>query len=151
MAKTTVRIDGLRELDAALGELPKSAAKATLRRVLKEAAEPMARVARQNAPRDEMHLYESIDVSTRLSKRQAIQHRSEGGRAFQEMFVGTNNPAGMQQEFGNSRHPAQPWLRPAWDAEKKPTLDRIANSLWYEIDKSARREAAKARRLAAKG
>lgn len=151
MAKTTVYVDGLRELDKALGELPKSVAKATLRRVMREAAEPIARAARRNAPTHDMHLYESIDVSTRLSRRQAQQHRKEGGRAFQEMFVGTNNPAGMQQEFGNSRHGAQPFMRPAWDAEKGPTLDRIANSLWSEIEKSAKREAAKARRLAAKG
>ncbi len=151
MARMTVKIKGLRELDRALGELPKSVAKATLRRVLKEAAEPMARAARQLAPRDEYHLYESIDVSTRLNRRQSQIHRKEASKAFQEMFVGTNNPAGVQQEFGNSRHGAQPFMRSAWDAEKRPTLDRIANSLWAEIQKSAQREADKARRLAAKG
>lgn len=143
MVKTTVKITGLKELDRALGQLPKATAKAALRRVLKQAAEPLAQKMRQNAPRDEMHLYESIDVSPRLSKRQAMQHKAEGDRAFQEMFVGTNNPAGMQQEFGNEHHPAQPWARPAWDAEKEPTLDRIKDSLWFEIDKSARQHARK--------
>ena len=145
--KTKVKIEGLRELDRALGQLPKSAAKATLRRVLKDAAEPMARAARQLAPRDEYHLYESIDVSTRLNRRQSQLHRTEDSKAFQEMFVGTNNPAGVQQEFGNSRHVAQPFMRPAWDAEKRPTLERIANSLWMEIEKTAKRLA----RQAAKG
>src|SRR5690606_41921919 len=87
MAKVTVKIEGLKELDRALGQLPKSAAKATLRKVLKEAAEPVARLARQKAPKDEYHLHESIDVSTRLNRRQIQLHREEGGRAFQEMFI----------------------------------------------------------------
>lgn len=139
----SVKISGLKELDRALGALPEALAKQTLRRTLKEAAEPMARTARQLAPRDEYHLYDSIDVSTRLSKRQSALHKKEGGRAFQEMFVGTNNPAGVQQEFGNERHGAQAFMRPAWDAQKEPTLDRIANSLWAEIEKSARRHAKK--------
>jgi len=146
MARTTVKITGLKELDRALGQLPKATAKAALRRVLKQAGEPLAQKMRQNAPTHDMHLYESIDVSTRLSKRQALQHKAEGGRAFQEMFVGTNNPAGQQQEFGNENHPAQPWARPAWDAEKMPTLERITDSLWYEIEKSARQHAKKTAR-----
>lgn len=143
MAKVTVKITGLKELDRALGQLPQSVAKQTLRRVLNDAAEPLARQARQLAPRDEYHLYDSIDVSTRLSKRQSAMHKKEGGQAFQEMFVGTNNPAGVQQEFGNERHAAQPFLRPAWDSEKGSTLDRISNSLWTEIERSARRLAKK--------
>lgn len=139
MAKVTVKILGLKELDRALGELPKSVAKRTLRRVLQEAAEPIARKARQMAPKHDYHLVESIDVSTRLSKRQAALHKANGGPAFQEVFIGTNNPAGVQQEFGNDRHGAQPFMRPAWDAEKQPALDRIAVSLWGEIEKSASR------------
>lgn len=146
MAKTTVKIEGLKELDRALGQLPRATAKAALRQVLRDAAEPMARQARQSAPRDEYHLYESIDVSTRLSRRQRGQHREENQPTFQEMFVGTNNPAGVQQEFGNERHGAQPFMRPAWDAQKKPTLDRIANSLWLRIEQAAQRLARRASR-----
>lgn len=141
MARVVVKIEGLKELDKALGQLPKATAKAALRRVLKEAAEPLARTARRLAPRDEFYLYESIDVSTKLSKRQAGLHRAQGGRAFQEMFVGTNNPAGVQQEFGNSRHPAQPFMRPAFDAKKMEALDIITTLLWGEIEKTAARVA----------
>lgn len=143
MPKTTVRISGLKELDRALGQLPKSTAKSVLRRTLKEAAEPMAQTARGMAPVEEHHLVESIDVSTKLNRRQRRLHKKNNAKTFQDMFVGTNNPAGVQQEFGNDRHPAQPFMRPAFDQEKKPTLDRIANSLWHEIDKSAKRLARK--------
>ncbi|WP_374638500.1 HK97-gp10 family putative phage morphogenesis protein [Agrobacterium salinitolerans] len=143
MAKQTVTIDGLKELDQALSALPRSVGKKVARDVLQDAAEPMARAARQLAPRDEYHLYDSIDVSTRLNSRQRSLHREEVTPSFQEMFVGTNNPAGVQQEFGNERHGAQPFMRPAWDAEKVPTLNRIANSLWFHIEKAARRLARK--------
>lgn len=138
-----VKVEGLAELDKALGQLPKATAKATLRRVLKEAGEPIARAARRNAPTLTFNLSESIDVSTKLSRRQRSLHKAEGGRAFQEMFVGTNDPAGMQQEFGNENHVAQPFMRPAWDAEQQNTLDLIANSLWGEIEASAKRLAKK--------
>ena len=139
----TVKIEGLRELDAALGELPKSTAKAALRKVLKDAAEPVAAAARRNAPHDEYHLHESIDVSTKLSRRQRGLHKKETSPAFQEMFVGTNNPAGTQQEFGNSRHQPQPFMRPAWDGTKAGVLEHISNALWLEISKAAARVARK--------
>lgn len=143
MAKQVVTIDGLKDLDQALSALPRSVGKKVARDVLRDAAEPMARTARQLAPRDEYHLYDSIDVSTRLNSRQRSLHREEATPTFQEMFVGTNNPAGVQQEFGNERHGAQPFMRPAWDSEKTPTLNRIANYLWFHIEKAARRLARK--------
>lgn len=146
MATVTVKIEGLRELDAALGKLPKATAKAVLRRVLREAGEPIARTARSMAPREEMHLFESIDVGTKLSRRQAGLHKERGGKAFQEMFVGTNNPAGVQQEFGNSRHGPQPFMRPAFDAKKMEALDIITTLLWGEIEKTAARVAKRAAR-----
>jgi len=146
MAKITVKIDGLKELDRALGQLPKATAKAALRRVLVEGGELIASAARRRAPVDEHYLYESIDVSTKLSSRQRSLHRSEGGQAFQEMFVGTNNPAGVQQEFGNERHGPQPFMRPAWDSTKDAALERITLLLWGEIEKSAERVAKKAAR-----
>ncbi len=146
MAKVTVKILGLKELDKALGELPKATAKAALRRVLIEGGELIASAARRGAPVDEHYLYESIDVSTKLSSRQRSLHRSEGGQAFQEMFVGTNNAAGVQQEFGNERHPPQPFMRPAWDSTKDTALERITLLLWTEIEKSATRVASKAAR-----
>ena len=65
------------------------------------------------------------------------------------MFLGAGVlPQAHLQEFGSAKHGAQPFLRPAWDAEKKPTLDRISDLLAKNIDKAARsaaRRAAKAK------
>lgn len=144
MPKFKVKVEGLRELDRALAELPKSTQKSVLRTVAKDALEPMARAARQNAPRHDMHLYESIDVSTKLSRRQRAIHREESAPTFQEMFMGTADPAGVQQEFGNERHGPQPFMRPAWDAHKMSTVQLIADRLWIAIEKAAQRLAKKA-------
>lgn len=142
-----VKIEGLKELDAALGELPKATAKNVLKRVLMDAGEITAQAMRAGAPVDEHHLYEGIDVGTKLTPRQAGMHKEEGGKAFQEVFVGTANPAGVQQEFGNSRHPPQPFARAGWDSTKGEVLERISNNLWAEISKAAARAARKALKL----
>lgn len=146
MAKTTVKIEGLRELDQALGQLPKSTAKATLRKVLKEAGEPLAAQMRSLAPKFEHHLEEGIDVGTRLTRRQRSLHKAEGGgQDFAEAFVGTSNPAGVQQEFGTGPgHKAQPFARPAWDAQKNNVLHIITHRLWSAIEQAAARAAKKA-------
>lgn len=138
-----VKIEGLKELDAALSEFSRLHARRIGFRVLREAGEPIARAARNNAPRDEWHLHESIDVGTRLTQRQRALH-PKPPKSTIEAFVGTANPAGMQQEFGNSRHRMQPWLRPAWDSEKDMALTIIVNQLKVEIDKAAERARRKA-------
>ena len=50
MGAVTIKIEGLRELDAAFGELSKATAKNTLIRVGKAALAPMAEVERRLAP-----------------------------------------------------------------------------------------------------
>ncbi|KQS86943.1 HK97 gp10 family phage protein [Rhizobium sp. Leaf383] len=148
MARVTVKIVGLKELDQALGQLPKATGKAVLRKVLMEAGEPVAQAARANAPRLTLNLVETTDVGTKLTRRQASLHKSQSkdARAFSEVFVGTSDPAGMQDEFGNEHQAAEPWLRPAWDGKKDATLDQISNALWGEIERAAKRLARKAKR-----
>lgn len=148
MAKVTVKIEGLKELDRALGELPKSTAKRVLQKVLKDAGEPLAQAARAKAPREKGFLIENIDVGTKLTRRQATLHKKQAkdDRAYAETFVGASDPAGMQTEFGNEHQEAEPWLRPAWDAKKDATLEQISNALWGEIERAAQRVARKASR-----
>src|SRR5690606_2324368 len=66
--KTTVRVEGLRELDKALGELTKSTARSVLRRVLLKAAEPLKQDMIRLAPKDKHHLERSIVATTRRPK-----------------------------------------------------------------------------------
>lgn len=152
-----VKISGLRELERALRQLPKSTGKAALRRVLKKRAQPVADDMRALAPVDpksEGDLRESIGVSTKLSKRQRKLHRKtfRNDKAAVEMFVGAGpDPAAHQQEFGNVNHGPQSFARPAWDANKTQMLEGIKDDLWKEIEKSAQRFAKRQAKLAAKG
>lgn len=151
--KTTFRIQGLKELERALSELPKATGKNVLRRVLRKAAEPMARDMKAMAPIDEGHLVRSIGVGTRLTRRQSREHRKmfRDDRAAVEMFVGAGGLVqAITQEFGTVDHPPQPFARPAWDANKRPVLDSISTDLEKEIMSAAKRLAKKQARLAAK-
>jgi HK97 gp10 family phage protein len=162
----SVQVSGLKELDRALGELPKSVAKATLVRTLKKAGEPIAQAARAAAPIDDGTLRDSIVVSARLKNKVGMAEfgaamraglgiktaraalrdarRAAGGKSFAEMYVGPARGKGViryahLQEFGTSKHAAHPYMRPAWDAEKDNALRIIRAELGNEIIKAARR------------
>lgn len=158
--KTTIRIDGLRELDASLealgAEFGKSAMKGVIRRTLQKALQPMAETARQLAPDDPEtggnDLKASIVVGTQLNKRQAREARKRG-KAFVEVYMGTADPAGVQQEFGNVNHGPQPFMRPAFSQHAESTLRSVGPELGPEIERTAarlaKRRAAKAAKAAA--
>lgn len=143
-----IKIDGLKDLDAALGELSKSAAKGVLRRVGRQALEPVDKAWREKAPRLTGALAESGSVGSKLTRRQrkAVQRES-----FVEVFAGPGgDPAAIQQEFGNAEHPPQPFLRPAWEETKGEVLEIVKTNLGGEIKKAADRAAKRAARLAAR-
>lgn len=144
---TTVKLFGFKELEKELERLSKAAGKGVLRRALKKSATPIASAANAAAPKGATgDLSKSFAYSTKLNKRQGGIHRKmfRDDKAAVEGFVGTNDPAGVQQEFGNENHGPQPALRPAWDAEGGPTLDRLGQELWSELEKTNARAARKA-------
>lgn len=185
----TIKIEGLKELDAALGALPKATGKNVLRRVLKRAGEPIAEAARRKVPAEKStgNLKRSITVSTKLANdvgktafaevmrttgdrtaaraalRDARRAGGLGGGAYVEMYVGPGRqPHAHWIEFGTGerfhksgksvgRVTAQPYMRPAWDSQKRMALEIIIRDLGDEIEKAAQRIARKAARAAAKG
>ena len=152
----TVRLEGFKELEAELAKLERPAArKASARRALKKAAEPMVGVAQGLAPRgDTLTLAPSISIGTKLSKRQRGLHRKmfRDDRAAVEMFVGAGPlSSAHNQEFGNIHHAPQAFMRPAWDQEQGPILDRLKAELWADIRKAVARAERRAARAAAKG
>lgn len=143
-----VRVLGLSQLEQGLSELPRATGKNVLRRVLRQRGEPIAERARNLAPVDEGDLKDSIGVSTKLSRSQRRKRRK---KAAVEMFVGPGgHPQAITQEFGTFFHPPQPFMRPAWAAEKGSILEDLSSDLWTEIDKAAQRIARKQARLAKK-
>lgn len=143
----TWKTEGFKELDDALAEISKGAGKGVLRRSLKKAAEPLAALASSMAPVGPTgNLAESVKYGTKLTKRQAGLHRKmfRDDKASVEGFVGPNDPAAVPQEFGTVDHGPQPFMRPAWDQDAMPLLDRLGKELAIEVEKSVKRARAKA-------
>lgn len=84
----------------------------------------------------------------------AILYLGPTQKAFYAKFVEFGTRARLNGGvYAGTMHPGtapQPFLRPAFDAEAKGTIDRLAPLIWSEIDKSAKRAAAKTARLAAR-
>lgn len=137
-----IRVEGLRDLDRALGELPRQTGKRVVVKVLKNAGGPIAEAGATNAPLGPTgNLKASYGVGTKLTRRQSKLNRKQSPV---EVYVGPNDPAAIQTEFGNEHQEAEPHLRPAWDAGKEKALDDIKTGLWDEIQKAAKRLARKA-------
>tara|TARA_B110001454_G_scaffold176591_1_gene168764 strand:+ start:120 stop:530 length:411 start_codon:yes stop_codon:yes gene_type:complete len=135
--QTKIKLIGMREVEKALARVKGATAKNKSRKILREAGEPIARDARARAPRDEHDLVDSIDVSPVLNKAQRKLHPK---RSFAdvEMHIGAGVRHAILPEFGTFKDAAQPFMRPAWDANKMDTLDFIGARLWQEVEKAAK-------------
>lgn len=147
-----VRVEGLKELEAALADLKYSTRKSVARTVLKDRAKPFAATMKEHAPRQAGEaggqLQDSIGVSTRLSKRQARQAEREPNTVY--VYAGAGAlPQAHLEEFGGPNNRPRPFGRPAWDQHKRPMLDGIAADMWKRIKQAADRAARKAARIAA--
>jgi len=147
--KTSMTIEGLSELkDALENEMTKATARNVQKRALVEAAEPMRADAERLAPVKTGMLQRSIDVSPKLSGRQRLLHKPT---AKVEEFVGAGALVqAITSEFGTPTQSPRPFMRPAWDANKKGTLLSIKQTLTEEIEKARQRAARKAARILAK-
>lgn len=165
--RTTVKVEGLKDLEKALEQFKPATAKAIARRALMKAAEPIVAEAKRRAPVDRGHLARSITASTNLghdvgkaafaaamkggaSKGEAVQalrdaRRGDTSRSAVTIVIGPGrNPQAVMQEFGTQHHGPQPFLRPAWDGNHRKALDSIKDSMADEIMKAAKRAARKA-------
>ena len=148
--KLKVKVTGLKQLDKALGQLPKSTGKNVLRVALRKGGAPIERAAERKAPKRSGQLEASIATSTKLSRRQSREHRKKT-KSTVEVFVGAGAlPQAITQEFGARHHAAQPFMRPAWDENKMKSLGIIRREIKTGIDKATKRLERKAAREAAK-
>ena len=87
--KVTVRVEGLSDLDAALGQMKAGTAKGVLRRVGREALKPFDEAWRQNAPVDTestgSHLKDSGSIGSKLTR---SQRKARERESFVEIFAG---------------------------------------------------------------
>lgn len=173
--KTTLKVEGLNELEVALLELPKSTQGNVLKRAAAIPAADFADHAANLAPKGRPLLAAEIKVakpkiinpgtaafaaamregSTRAEAAAAARaaNKAAGGKGRSVVtHVGPTKRAfhGSLQEFGTRHHAPQPFMRPTWDALKHSMLGTIADVLAAEIEKARKRLARKAERAAAR-
>lgn len=143
---------GFAELDANLKSLgDRGAIRRTSERALKLAAEPIRADWEHLVPVDKGDLRASIKVGRAIKSE---QKRGNAG-SLVTTFIGIDESVNKRlhiyaevQEFGTSRVPAHPAGRPAWEANKGKTIERIGQTLADEIVKTAGRQARKAAKAA---
>ena len=149
MVKQNFKLEGLKELDAALAELPKKAtARAVIVRAFKKAGQPVADHESSLAPYLYGGLSRSPGVTQTLSRSQKKELEKE---SHVEVYIGpTAAPKSGQTEFGNAHQAPHPHLRPAWDAGGQGVLDSVVETLRTEVEKTMANIAKRAAREAAK-
>lgn len=180
MAKETVSLEGLKELEDAIKELPKATGRNVIRRALTRAAQPMAAAASAIAPKGPTGtLKQSIVVSkVRFTKGDAGKaayaeamkrgaSRAEAALAAREANAAVGGDleitSGLLElgptlaawyahfvEFGTVKMSAKPFMRPAWESGKLTAAESIKDLLKEEIQLAAERAARKAAREIAK-
>lgn len=175
VGKLKVSVQGLKELDAALGELSKATAKGVMRRALLKSAHPMVAKAAALARKRTGKLSRSIIAATKNSVEGDAGKRAFGetlraggskaearaalrsarreagvGASFVEVSVGPAKGSKRDaikanvNELGSVTQPPHAYMRPAFAATRDQVLGRIKAELTSEIDKAARRAAARA-------
>lgn len=141
-----VKFEGGRQVEAALKELGKAAARRTADRALRRAAEPIRQRWEDLVPVDQGDLKRSIKIGKAIA---SFQKRGNRGDVV-TTFVGVDESEDARlhiyaevEEFGNQSHQAQPAGRPAWEEKKMEAFDRLKDDLWDEIRKTAERAARK--------
>lgn len=149
-----IKVEGLRELEAALSELPKATQRNVLKRVMKPAADSVDDAATANAPERTGELDRSIIVGTRLTRRQrtGAVRQSDGSfrssaKNYVELHIGTADPRGLFTEFGTFKDAAQLWFTRAWEGTRLQALEGIKLRLGGVIDQAAARLARKRAKL----
>lgn len=166
--KNSVKISGLRELDAALAQFKKSTARGVLNRALKKAAVPIRDQAKTDAPVDTGELRDSINIRVKgtggsagkaafAAAMRAGASRSEAAKAAREanraagsqpmsatVSIAADAPHAVFAEFGARGKPGNAFLSTALTGRADDALALVKTELGTEIQKTAKRVAARA-------
>lgn len=133
--KVTFKVEGLRELDRALADIPRAYAQNILRKAWATAAQPLLADIKANAPVKTGALRDSIKVE-RMGGEGAGEVKMQVG-VFGEFH-------GHFQEFGTVRQRARPFVRPALDRHAKAVVEAFRREVAASIERAKARIAARA-------
>ncbi|WP_315900704.1 hypothetical protein [Mameliella alba] len=153
-----MKVEGFREIERALADLPRGTAKSVVRRAMKKELTPIANMANALWPGSDDDVFR---ISPKVSRSQKGDSKALTGASIVNMFVGANKapavgaPHAHLIEFGTGprSHESgkfvgavspQPMLQPAWDAHSLGLLEGLGARIWDEIAKTLARRAKKA-------
>lgn len=132
---TTYRVQGMDALRAAFLEFPKELATKALNQALAKGAAPIRDAAKQLAPKDTGRLAGSI-VTIRDQKPQI--NGMDARYVVMVKWKGKDAAAYWRfNEFGTSKMPPRPFMRPAFESQKGAALQLIFQSLSDAVPKIA--------------
>ena len=139
----TVKIEGLRELQAAMRDLPRKLQRQTVQRALREAAKPIHADARSRVPVQTGAVRRQIAIqrSRKFTGRDGVFGVVVRVRAMNKRMraKGHTDPFYWKfLEFGTSKMPAQPFMRPAFEGNKQRAIEIIKLALARGIERAAR-------------
>jgi hypothetical protein len=114
-----VRIEGLKELEAALAELPKATARNTLKRSLTKGADIVDAAAQQNAPQETGKLERSVIVGSRLTLADRPATNGRTARASRRYTSERKSLAACSPSSARSRTRPQMWFTRAWESTQE--------------------------------
>lgn len=147
----TIKLEGIGAVDQALKDLErefgdKMAQSKVLVPAVREAIKPVLAAARQNAPKDTGDLARSLIVEARRPTKRDRRSKyitqtdtviaavtTASGKKLKKMGIKSDARA-IAQEFGTAKNPAQPYLRPALEANAQNTVNRLADILARRIN-----------------
>ena len=143
---------GFKEMDALLQAIPRQLAGQGVASGMRRALQPVAAAARSYAPGS---LSERIRIAPTIKAGQQAQSLEKPGKGKRVMYVGATAPHAHLVEFGTGPRyqksgkyvgimTPDPFLRPAWDANKDEVLANLAKAIRDEIEKALRRRTARA-------
>lgn len=143
-----IRIEGLKELEKVLAQLPKSLHGKVLGAAVREGAKEIQSEAQRQAPIGKASHQvgkkgrKSYIVSVRpghLKRNVKIRvTKSTGAEARSYVYVSFKAFYGRFLEYGTRHHIAQPFMRPAWDAKREAAARKIGDELWEKTASAAR-------------
>lgn len=163
-----VELEGMKELRESLAEFSKATSRAIVTRALKKAAAPVLEAARSKVPVDKGTLRDSFEttVQRRNAGTAAFAAVKRAGGSTADAAIAARNAnreaagAGQQTivrvsasashaslvEFGSVHNAPVGFMRAALDQQGGKARDSIADSMRDEIEKAAKRAAARAKR-----
>ncbi len=156
MANATLQIEGLRELGLAMRGLSDDVAKKVSFAAVLAGANVIKKLAISKAPRSDAPHYVKLLATDKGAKagtlvqpgnlKKNIVNKRRKSQLTAEYIVTVRGKKkdgyaaryGRLQEFGTVNHPAQPFLRPAFEQGKEQAAQAIAKKLDERIKKAAK-------------